>query len=47
MEYAYLVVGVILGLIAGLKVIAPRTRNKVDDKVLDALQKVEPILPKK
>lgn len=41
------VTGVLAGVIAGLKVIAPLTKNKVDDKVLAVAEKVENLLPKK
>lgn len=41
------VAGLLAGVIAGLKVIAPLTKTKVDDKVLEYAEKVVPLLPKK
>lgn len=40
------VAGLLAGVIAGLKVIAPLTKNKVDDKVLEYGEKVLPLFPK-
>jgi len=39
--------GAVSAAIVLLKVIAPRTANKVDDKVLDTLEHVRPYLPAK
>lgn len=36
-----LVIGVLGGVVAGLKVIAPLTKNTVDDKVLAVAEKAE------
>lgn len=36
--------GVIAGLVVALKVIAPLTKNKVDDKVLEVAEKAEDVL---
>jgi hypothetical protein len=41
------VTGVLAGLVAGLKIIAPRTKNTIDDKVLEYAEKAADILPKK
>lgn len=49
MDYATILayaVGVLTGLVAGLKLIAPRTKNTYDDKVLAVLEKILPLLPK-
>lgn len=40
------VAGLLAGVIAGLKVIAPLTKNTVDDKVLEYAEKVLPLMPK-
>jgi len=39
------VTGLLAGLVAGLKVIAPRTANKTDDKVLEYAEKALEVLP--
>lgn len=45
MENALLIAaGLLAGIIVGLKVIAPLTKNKVDDKVLEYAEKAESIL---
>lgn len=36
-----IVFGVLVGVVAGLKVIAPLTKNKTDDKVLELAEKAE------
>jgi hypothetical protein len=36
--------GILVGLIAGLKIIAPMTKNTVDDTVLDYAEKAEAVL---
>lgn len=40
----YLASGLLIGCVAGLKVIAPLTANKVDDRILERLVAVEKIL---
>jgi hypothetical protein len=37
------VVSLITGAVAGLKVLAPRTKTKVDDKALEYAQLAEPV----
>lgn len=37
-------VGVFIGLLAGLKIIAPKTKNKVDDKAVEYGEKAEPFV---
>ena len=39
--------GLLSGLVVALKVIAPLTKNKVDDKILEVAEKAEELLPKK
>jgi len=36
--------GVLAGVVVALKVIAPMTKNKVDDKVLEVAEKAEDVL---
>lgn len=42
-----LVAGLVAGAIVALKYIAPKTKTTKDDKVLEVLEKAEPLLPKK
>ncbi len=45
MELAIAVaVGLFIGAVAALRYIAPRTKNTVDDAVLAAAEKVEPVV---
>lgn len=45
MELALAVIaGVIAGVIAALKIIAPKTKTTKDDKVLEAAEKAEPVV---
>lgn len=39
--------GLIAGIVVALKVIAPLTKNKVDDKALAIAETAEKLLPKK
>lgn len=41
-----LVIGLLIGGIAALKIIAPKTKTTVDDKILSAAEKVEPFVEK-
>ena len=43
---AVLALGILIGSIAALKVIAPKTKTTVDDKLLSAAEKVEPYVEK-
>jgi hypothetical protein len=40
------VTGLLAGAVAALKVIAPKTKNTIDDKVLEVVEKAEQYLPK-
>ncbi len=44
-ELLSIAVGILVGLVAGLKLIAPRTKNTVDDKVLAYADKILGLLP--
>lgn len=38
------IAGILAGVIAALTIIAPRTKNTVDDKVLEVAKQVEPFV---
>lgn len=40
------VVALVTGGVVGLKVLAPKTKSKTDDKILALLEKIEPLLKK-
>ena len=44
MSLALIVVAAVAGLIAVLKVIAPKTKTPIDDEVLDVAEKAEPVV---